>query len=77
MCVLILQVMEHFFRVIKTDDDKETVALACEAISHTLPSVGGFCMQKVFIEPLQSLYKSLNRAFIEPQQHINRVLIAR
>jgi hypothetical protein len=54
--------MEHFFRVIKTDDDKETVALACEAISHTLPSVGGFCMQKVFIEPLQSLY----RALIEP-----------
>ena len=51
VCARIRQVMEHFFRVIKTDDDKETVALACEAISHTLPSVGGFCMQKVLIEP--------------------------
>ena len=44
--LLLDQVMAKFCECIKNDDDKETVALACEAISQTLPLVGGFCMQK-------------------------------
>jgi len=48
ICVIIyniIQVMQMFFTTIKRDDDKETVALACEAISATIPLVGAFCMQ--------------------------------
>jgi hypothetical protein len=57
--LLLDKLMAHFFMVIKHDDDKEAVALACEAIATTLPVVGAFCMQKnmaQLMEVLQLLF---------------------
>jgi len=53
--IMLDKVMQNFFTTIKRDDDKETVALACEAISATIPLVGAFCMQKNMAELMKLL----------------------
>lgn len=53
--LLLDNVMDKFMLTIKKDDDKETVALACEAIAATLAAVGGFCMQKNLVQIVEVL----------------------
>lgn len=53
--LLLDKVMAHYLQCIKSDDDKETVALACEALCATIPLVGGFCMQKSLAQIAQVL----------------------
>jgi importin-4 len=50
--------MAEFLRVLREDEDKETVAVACEAIRAVAAGVGGFCMGK-FLAPLVAVLLEL------------------